>query len=176
MDNFMIDLETLGTHPYSIILSLGAIQFDFTGKKGAQFYATIDQQSCRDAGLTHDDATVAWWNKQNASVIAALHKDNLPLIVVLKMFSTWIKKQCPDTKYMWGNSAAFDLGLLGQAYERCNLASPWEYWNERCVRTIVALAPKVKDSMPKPTGTHHPIVDCNYQIDYMCKTLKTVLK
>jgi DNA polymerase III epsilon subunit-like protein len=44
----MLDIETLGNRPYSIILSIGAVEFDpRTGNMGNEFYVLIDHVSSR---------------------------------------------------------------------------------------------------------------------------------
>lgn len=173
----MVDLETMGTKPYSVIMSIGCVAFDLaTGELGSEFYATIDMESSKAAGLTTEQSTIDWWNKQDAGVKALMYKDTKPLNAVLREFSAWLKAQHGSYKYMWGNSASFDLGLLGQAYDKCNIAQPWAFFNERCVRTIVALNPKIKENSPKPYRAHSPVVDCKYQIDYVVRTIKSVTK
>lgn len=175
MNNFMVDLETMGTKPYSIIASIGCVQFDLaTGVIGEKFYATIDMKTCEKVGMNYDQNTVVWWSKQDKQVYQQLFVNTKPIHQVLEEFSNWLKKNCRTSKYMWGNSASFDLGLLGQAYDLCEMEMPWAYFNERCCRTIVALNPKIKDSMPKPKGAHHPIVDCVHQINYVTKTIKSI--
>lgn len=174
-DNFMVDLETMGTTPYSAIVSIGVVQFDLkTGELGKEFYRTIDLQSCLDAGLHTDQSTVDWWKKQSQATRDKLYIDTKPLSVVLQEFSGWLKNITDSYKYMWGNSASFDLGLLSQAYNKLNLPIPWAFWNERCCRTIVALNEFIKEKTAKPSGAHDPIIDCKVQIDYVVRTIKSI--
>lgn len=175
MQNFMVDLETLGTSHDSIILSIGIVQFDLsTGEIGATFYRTIDEKSSRGYGLTSDKATEEWWSKQDAKVRAQLRIGVQPLKSVLTEVTEFLKLNCKASKLLWGNSARFDLGLLEDAYRAVGMETPWAFWNERCCRTIVALNPNIKDSMPKPEGAHHPIVDCKYQIEYVVRTIQSL--
>ena len=67
MNNVMLDLETLGTSPGCIILSIGAVFFDKNGL-GQEFYQTIDVQSSIDAGLTMSGGTFKWWMGQQGAV------------------------------------------------------------------------------------------------------------
>jgi len=168
----MIDLETLGTQPYSIILSIGVVAFDFkTGERGDEFYRTIDVASSKEVGLTSDQHTIDWWAKQDKAVRDALTINTKHIHRVLTELCSWFDTKTYD-RFVWGNSARFDLGLLENAYTRCGLVIPWAHYNERCCRTIVALNPDIKNSTPKPAGAHHPIVDCHYQIDYIIKTIQ----
>lgn len=63
MKHVMVDLETLGTKPGSVILSIGAVTFDLdgSGRDGRTFYQRVNIQSCLDAGMTVDGDTVEWW-------------------------------------------------------------------------------------------------------------------
>lgn len=170
----MVDIETMGTKSYSAILSIGVVAFDLkTGELGDEFYQTISLDSCLRNGLRTDPKTIAWWKTQDKKVFKELTKNTSTLPKVLIKLNRWLVDSCRTTKYMWGNAASFDLGLLTNAYEKCQLEPAWAYWNERCCRTIVALNPDIKNSMPKPTGVHHPIVDCKYQIDYVVKTINS---
>lgn len=176
-NNFMVDIETLGTSPFSIILSIGVVAFDVkTGEIGNQFYRTIDVASSKEVGLTLDQSTVDWWANQDKSVRDMLTKDTIPVGHALEDLTNWLNMQVGEQgdKFMWGNSARFDLGLLENAYSKCMLPYPWNFYNERCCRTIVSLNPKVKEEMGKPKGAHHPIVDCLHQIEYVVKTIKSL--
>jgi len=173
-NQLMIDLETMGTRPGSVIMSIGAIAFDLkTGELGEQFYRTIDLQSSLEIGLTVDPATESWWAKQDPAIHARMFKDTAPVKEVLAELCKWIS-QLPSPVCPWGNSAAFDLGLLADVLEKCGLPLPWNYYNERCCRTIVALNPGIKYAMAKPSAAHDPIEDCKYQIRYVTKIVKSL--
>jgi hypothetical protein len=176
MKHFMIDLETMGTRPYSIIASIGVVQFNLlTGELGAEFHKTIDRRSCLDVGLTEDRETIEWWKNQSKEVRDQLYKYNVYLPYALKQLKVWLTKYSTNGDfYVWGNSAAFDLGLITQACEKCNLPVPWKYWQECCCRTIVMLNPTIKEKTIKPKGAHHPIIDCKFQIDYIVRTLRSI--
>ena len=57
--HYMIDLETLGVSPGSVISSIAAVQFDInTGEIGRQFYKNIDLQQSLDNGFTINAETL----------------------------------------------------------------------------------------------------------------------
>ena len=64
----MIDLETLGVEPDSVIITLGAIKFDpYTNEdphSGLYLRCDIEEQS-EKLGRSIDDNTLAWWTKQD---------------------------------------------------------------------------------------------------------------
>lgn len=174
-NHFMVDIETMGTLPYSIIMSIGIVAFDIiTGELGEEFYKTIDVKSSKSFNLIQDKATVEWWNKQDSCIFLELFKNTEQLPTVLKELNSFLKNNCKTDKLMWGNSASFDLGLLRNAYERCGIIPQWYYGNEFCCRTIVLLNPSVKNNMSKLVGAHHPITDCKNQIEYLVKTINSI--
>ncbi|MGJ1499919.1 3'-5' exonuclease, partial [Sphingobacterium spiritivorum] len=111
MKNVMIDIETLGTKPYSVILSIGAIEFDInTGEIKDTFYRVINTRTSHEAGLLTDLDTIKWWLLQNDESRDKLLKGESYLIlslVDLMLFVGEDKSTC-----VWSNSPSFDLSLI----------------------------------------------------------------
>lgn len=129
----MVDLETLGTVPGSVILSIGAVKFDEQGVGEPAFHQGIDIQNCIDAGLTVDGKTFKWWLQQNdAARTSLIAMTKVRLVSVLYNFSTWFQ----GSVYIWGNGSDFDVSLLTAAYNKVHQEPPWNFWNVRCFRTI----------------------------------------
>ena len=133
----MLDLETLGPRPGSVILSIGAVAFGSTELTGT-FEVNIDPRSCQRSGLTIDGDTVLWWFRQSDVARAAVQLDPEPLSVALDRFTRWMEDKQPCR--LWSKGPSFDAAILAIAYRSQGLAVPWEYWNERCVRTVLDLA------------------------------------
>lgn len=170
--NIMLDLETYGTRPGCIILSIGMAAFTPQGLiTGDTFYRVIDFQSCVDAGLTSDPGTMKWWGEQTREVQQTLHaamdimggRDGSigrrvdPLGMVLNHARLFIKNHFGDVT-IWGNGADFDNPILAVAYQRAGFgAPPWQPYAGRCYRTLKNLLPYV----PKPVrrGVHHNALD-----------------
>ena len=165
MHDVMVDLETLGTQPGSVILSIGAVKFDpATEQLGEEFYCIVDQASCAALGLTVDKDTLTWWTKQSPEAQAVLDDSEDPdiadgLFDALTMFSAFVGN---DAK-IWSNGANFDQPLLDVAYHRCDIALPWKYWNSRCYRTVVALLPNEKAIRPPTVCAHNALEDAKWQ-------------
>lgn len=156
MNNVMLDLETLGTSPGCVILSIGAVFFDKTGL-GQEFYQTIDVQSSIDAGLTMSGGTFKWWMGQQGAARKALFEDTVQVRVALAHFSHWLAEHC-DTKTVkvWGNGSDFDNPILEAAYEKVGMETPWNFWNNRCYRTVCDV---LNDRQRKQEGVHHHALD-----------------
>ena len=62
----MIDIETLGTEPGSVVLSVGAVKFDpFTAQEPhakTLWKPNVDQQTVAERSIL--DSTLEWWAKQ----------------------------------------------------------------------------------------------------------------
>ena len=166
--NIMLDLETLGICPGSVILSIGAVEFDMSGIH-REFYTNIDSMSSQDAGCTIDASTVKWWMLQSSTARAALFVAPTQLDIALDSFTEWL----PDTLGgIWGNGANFDNVLLVKAYRILGKTAPWSFRKDRCYRTIKSLAP---DISLKRVGTHHnSLNDAKTQALHLIEIVKTL--
>lgn len=177
--HYMIDLETLSTKTNAVILSIGIIEFDIlTGNMINQLYETIDIQSCLDKGLEIDANTLKWWLSQPDIIRLEINKKGSKSIeIVLTSVSNFLSKnKTIENFFVWGNGSSFDLSILSNAYHKCSLKIPWKFWNERDVRTIVSLAPDIKDSIKNKGILHNPIDDCKYQIEYCSAIIKHIFQ
>ncbi|MFW6247150.1 MAG: 3'-5' exonuclease [bacterium] len=169
MNDLMLDVETLGNKSYSALLSIGAVEFDInTGEIGSKFYKRIDLQSSLDVGLKVNGSTFYWWLQQSQAARDEICKENEHISIVIKEFYSYFRKINNPEIQIWGNGARLDIGLLEDAYEACGLLDlmPWKFRCERDVRTIVSIAPHVKDNYPFNGIEHHPVDDCIFQIGY----------
>ena len=148
----MIDLETLGNKPGSVIVAIGAVKFS-GGEITSSFYERVDPESCVAAGLQMDSSTVMWWLQQADAARLEITKPGKALREVLEAFAAWIGR---DDAVVWGNGAAFDNVVLAAAYDRAGMDRPWKFWNDRCYRTLKSLHPEVPMDR---AGTHHNALD-----------------
>ncbi len=146
MRDLMIDIETLGTAPGSVILSIGAVSFDAeTGALGNEFYEAIEAQSAVAAGLTMDVGTIGWWIAQSQEAQQAAFAGDLPISAALYTFSCFVQRV--KATRIWAKPPSFDLVLLESAFRACNMQTPWHYRATRDVRTLLDIA-----------GTRHPYI------------------
>ena len=150
----MLDLETLGTRPGDTILSIGAVKFDAEKGLGEEFYVTIKPDSCKEAGLKAQKSTIEWWGKQSEEAKAAAFKGEFTLEAALLKLSMWMPPI--EQAVVWGNGANFDNALLAAAYRAVKMDPPWNFWNDRCYRTISSMFMK---SRVERVGTYHNALD-----------------
>lgn len=172
----MIDLETLGTRPGCVILSIGAAVFNAAGLDG-QFYVEIAQPTCRNAGLSVDQATLGWWMTQSEGAQAILVRtrtlsfaEGAPktLLDALVDFSDWFETLAEkgEATLAWGNGADFDLPILSEAYHRAGGRAPWKPYNGRCYRTLKNMRPGIKLASPEPGRAHNALYDAQIQAQH----------
>jgi hypothetical protein len=172
----MIDLETLGTAPGSVILSIGAVAFaeDVPEAEWRRFStAPIAVSSCHAIGLTTDAATVEWWKRQDPEARKLVERAEaggpgaMHIVEALQGFAMWMAQlPCAYAAYpaavgpqklaVWGNGSDFDNVLLGVAYARAAVTQPWRYSSNRCFRTMKMQVPAME---PLRQGTHHNALD-----------------
>ncbi len=157
MRNVMVDIETLGSRPGSIILSIGAVEFSNEAVGGRIFFRRISIGSSILAGFTMDESTVKWWTEQSreAQDKSFYCPGGAYVGAALRDFAAYVSSD-KDT-LVWAKGPDFDCVLLEAAYQKCGLHKPWHYRNTRDVRTIFGLA-QYKPAA-KATVEHDPVED-----------------
>lgn len=162
MNDLMLDIETLGTRPTSVITQIGACYFDrYTGKIGDKFLRNVDVENSLKWGLTTDWNTIQWWFKQ---INKSWMEDVDLLTKILGELNHFAKK----AKSVWSH-ATFDVPILMNAYvvtKRQKL--PFHYRFARDIRTLVDLSGLPFDKNKKEK-THNALEDCIYQVEYCVK-------
>lgn len=175
MNHLMIDLETMGKKPSAPIVAIGAVLFSpRNGELGESFYTAVDLQSAMAAKAVPDADTIIWWMKQSSEARAAICVDGVPsLQSALYDLNKFIRSNVanPRNLRVWGNGAVFDNVILRESYQRECVPLPWEWFNDRDVRTIVELGREVgfdpKRDMPFDGERHNALADAIHQAKYV---------
>jgi len=158
----MVDLETLGTVPGCVVLSIGAVAFNAqTGELGPEFYIVVNTDDCISQGLHINEDTMDWWEKQSEEarqvLIEAGDKDkSIPLARSLNEFNDYLYQVGLKQVKIWGNGADFDNAILACCYNALGRKVPWSPWNGRCYRTLKNL---IEGPSLKREGTYHNALD-----------------
>lgn len=166
MKKCMLDLETLGTRPGDVILSIGAVLFEPGQGITSELYMTISPQSSKEVGMKAQKSTIEWWGKQDEKTRAEAFKGELSIQSALKQFSMWL----PPETLVYGNGANFDNVLLAAAYRAIGEPVPWPYWNDRCYRTLAAMFMKYKTE--RVGVAHHALDDAKTQAIRLMKMVE----
>lgn len=174
MQHLMIDVETMGNKPNAPIISIGAVLFEpGTGEIGQEYYAVADLESSMVRDAAADPGTILWWLKQSAEARAAITSDSRVHITnAIGGLTRLIEEHSSrDSIQVWGNGATFDNVILRATFERHGMSCPWNFWNDRDVRTIVELGKAIginpKHDIPFDGDMHNALADARHQAKYV---------
>lgn len=133
-----VDIETLGTRPGSIVLSVAAVPFDLErGLARDVLYRRISVMDSMVNGLVADRDTLNWWASQPREAWDCLAEvKEHRLREVFEELAAFVGHFCAPKCRVWMKGPSFDGVLLQEAALRARTGLPWKYWQERCVRTI----------------------------------------
>lgn len=165
-NDIMVDMETLDTSPYCVILTIGCVRFDPYGNGIAErleLRPTIEEQTEKYNRIINDD-TLRWWGEQSLESQEEAMGDNNRI-----SFSECLEKLYKfgwNRRAVWSNGAAFDVVVAETAFrqvftDRPN-PIPWPFYTVRDTRTLYELANvKLKDGGYKTT--HRAVEDAERQ-------------
>jgi hypothetical protein len=185
--DIVIDLETLGQGNNAPILSIGAVAVTGAGTAAAaidgEFYSRVDLESAIARGAVPDSETIEWWWQQSPEARAEIDgsRDRDDIRAALVLFSNWLLQQSapqPDQdsyhadveRRIWGNSPSFDCVILGNAYRIGGNLVPWQFWEERDIRTLLDLYPAAR--LREFEGVrHHALHDARHEAHQLIQAL-----
>lgn len=152
-----LDLETYDTVPSAVVLSIGAVRFDAQGVRPERYHAVLTGHlhSQLERGRTMGEDTVRWWDQQSQAardIFSVDHINHMRPIEALEDFARFIGPGAT----MWGYGADFDCVILQSLYRSFELPLPWDWRNNRCARTLEAVAGKVE---VEQIGVKHCAID-----------------
>ena len=158
----MIDLETLGTKPDCVILTLRAIKFDpFTNEEPhSGLYQKLDIDEQDNLKRTRDESTIEWWGKQTQSVQEEAFSEEGR--ISLDQMTKEINKFLVGVDVVWAQGPAFDIVILENLYQQLGLPIPWNFWQIRDSRTLFSLLSKDPRKAIQQEA-HNALADCYYQ-------------
>ena len=190
----MIDIETLGTTQDSVILQIGAVGFA-AASMDPGFYADVTVEDQIAMGRKVDPFTVGWWldrtsSEARLSVFERRDEDTWTLRNALVGLNEYIKAYLIDDTHnntkndkLWANSPAFDLAIIRNAMEMCEIKPAWQYWHEADVRTIKVIDGITKNieikkipMMRENSIAHNALDDAKNQAFYVVDILQKINK
>ena len=159
----MIDLETLGVEPDSVIITLGAVKFDPTtnAEPHQPLYLRLDiEEQSEKYGRTIDDNTLEWWGKQKPEIRDEAFGDHerVNMDTLTKQLNKW----CVGLDYLWCQGPLFDYAILQNLYKNIGKPTPWNYWQIRDSRTLFQIMPSDPRKELK-FDAHNALEDCKAQ-------------
>lgn len=137
-----IDIETLGTSPDTVVLTIGGIKFDPMEDDGlhSQFYYRLDADEQIEMGRTVDEKTLEWWEKQPEEIRkeALETTGRVSTEETLKALNKWLV----GVDKIWCQGPVFDIGILQNLYKQIGLHHNWPFYIIRDSRTLFSLMDK----------------------------------
>lgn len=185
--HIVVDLETMGTSANAPITAIGAAAvFTVGGKWGDydEFYRVVDLNSTLALpGAKIDADTIYWWLGQSEEARRALTEDRVHIVDALSAFRDWVASFGEDHKYVWGYGSSFDCTILRQTALAAGREElfPFEYWDERDLRTMFAMFPEVKnkEKFPFKGAQHNALEDAVHegkQLAYCLDQIRQVVR
>lgn len=183
-NHLMIDIETLGTGTFPVLLSLGAVAFDPWRKFGFMdvppFYEVVDADSCLNFGAKVDFTCIKWWATDETippeARAAAFKGGAADRSFVGMVISRWMAYcQLHKIEYIWSHGISFDACAMMRYVEKLRINDgrwPVSFRNNRDTRTLWHLCPPELMSVYDDKGrlemlsggkAHQPVYDCMVQ-------------
>lgn len=162
--HFMVDIETLSTAVNSVVLSIGAVEFDVvSGVILNEFYHELRLQDQTHRKI--DVGTVQWWFKQvmeeGLPTPIYNHADKVPVRNALILLRDFLGE---EKKCIWACDPDFDCVILSNLYEEYKLFTPWKFSEPKSVRTVRELAKIHGIGLPEFEKSHNALDDCKRQV------------
>jgi 3' exoribonuclease, RNase T-like len=172
---FMADTETVGLSETAGVLQLAIVPFLLTNPlahyPGRQIQLSLQPQL--EMGRTIDGSTLKFWLDQEkegqAPLLLALDGGDRDTIVeALQTLSIWAAswKQNATRVELWSKGAGFDPRILKNLFAQYAVEWPFEFREERDLRTLMALAGMNTASLTRTLDekAHTALGDCRFQI------------
>lgn len=172
----MIDTETLGRTPGSVVRSVVAVEFDpQTGETGRQKVWKIDLTDSIRYGFKVEASTLKWWMMQSDEARREFVEGaETPLEDFLEDFMQFIAATDEGNDFtLWCLQLDFDVAMLRSMYSWYNLnvyrcdeeVLPWNFRKVRDVRPYMDALDSAGLLPPKVADRHTPLADCLAQIN-----------
>jgi len=169
--NLMIDLETLSTEPNAAILSIAAKPF-LHSEPRETFYMRLDplQYDAYSPAYSVCQDTINWWDKQHPAARREVFGGTESILTAMTAFSFYCISL--DAQIIpWSKGSDFDLPILANAFDQCNIPIPWKYDDHRCFRTLDKLMSKNWPTEPFKGTKHSALDDAIHQAELAQKYL-----
>ena len=156
--HLMLDLETLGTDPDAVVLSIACVPFFlevhtyFSELVLSGFCVKLDvKEQVKTYNRSIEDNVMKWWKTQPKEVFDSMVrpapgdmslKDGL---THLNKFVTGVKGYQFNQSYVWSRGNNFDFPILKSLYQACGIGVPYNDWRVRDVRTAIDIMAGTSD-------------------------------
>ncbi|MGH8433688.1 MAG: 3'-5' exonuclease [Pseudomonas sp.] len=171
--HYVLDLETMGKGPRAAIVAIGCVEV-YNGAPGGEFYQRVDLENALNYGGEADASTIQWWLRQGAEARVEIDgsQGGESIWNALGALRAFMGSNAHLNEILvWGNGATFDNVILSSAYSAAGTERPWAYWNDRDLRTLLALYPAAKQ-IPFEGTKHHALHDARHEARQLVRALE----
>ena len=174
-NDIMIDIESLDTSPYCVILTIGAVRFDPKGSgitEKLELRPTIDDKTEKYNRVINED-TLRWWSTQSeaAQEEALGDRDRVPFKECMEK----LYKFCWNRRAVWSHGAPFDCVAMETAWRQLDMSIPWPFYTVRDTRTLYEVTGvSLKDG--GHVTTHKAVEDAERQAIIVQKAYVKLMK
>lgn len=165
MSNWMLDIETLGTKPDAVVLSIGLVEFNpydlqdpFEYIKSIYYELEIQSQ-LNVHNRSIDLNTLSFWMNKDPEFLNGIINQSRSSMRgsenALKMISLELDK----LDIIWCKGPAFDTVILENLFNQYDMPAPWAYYNVRDVRTMYDVGELLGVDLPDFEGRKHNALD-----------------
>lgn len=171
----IVDFETLSVDNAAVVPSVAAVFGDLrTGVISERLHLRLNVQEQIKHGHIIDASTLEFWMKQDAAARGYMSqilagKGVIPRAEAFRQLYAFIDRLPKGTR-VFGNGPTFDLGICHKEFGVNGL--PWDFWDERCVRSWddllrVFANEKSAERVPFRGVKHNPLDDCEHEFARM---------
>jgi hypothetical protein len=175
--DIMLDIETIGTSPRAVILSVAMVEFQIQAdghvEIGAEKLWVPDLRRQLALGREVDPKTMKFWLDADDS--ARLHWTHPTSICSFEEMLQGITDfwRLAPREGLWANGIIFDVGILEDAYKQVGSVQPWPYNAPRDARTIYRVLEQKRSLPTQDFVLHDPVADCIAQIWKLAERIPT---
>ena len=171
----MIDIETIGLTPETVVLTVGMVKFDPNSLDepfdGVHIKLSPIEQSNDGRAINRD--TLEWWSEQDPKVQEQAFglENQLPvregLAQIIEYFKVLDSKDHNQghvyISQVWGQGYGFDMTILKNLFHQYDMIEPWKFYQERDSRTLFSLLDKDPRPEAGKDNLHNALSDAYYQ-------------
>ena len=170
----MIDLETLGVEPDSVIITLGAVKFDpysdAEPNHGLYLRCDVEEQSEKELKKLGFDLKATGYGEfadveYDESAFGDHERVNMDSLT--KQLNKW----CVGVDFLWCQGPLFDYAILQNLYKNVGKPCPWNFWQIRDSRTVFGMM-QTDPRKAIQEELHNALADCYYQAKCLQQTYK----
>lgn len=166
----MIDIETLGTRPDAVVLSVAAVAFDEDGRSAAfgALHLALSVEEQLVMGRSVDAETRRWWAEPERApqfdAICGMPKTQGS--DAMMQLDAFLAETAGE--YVWSKGNNFDPVILADLCRQLGRPEITPFWRWRDVRTALTVTGV---EMPPVEGAHDALADAIAQADAVARCL-----